>query len=77
MSAPWLHAFRLRTLPLAMSSILTGSALAAFARFRVLCALREGPRGVLACNERLLALLPPAPARAAARPGQPVMVLRN
>ncbi len=31
MSAPWLHAFRLRTLPLAMSSILTGSALAAFA----------------------------------------------
>lgn len=26
----WLHAFRLRTLPLAMSSIITGSALAAF-----------------------------------------------
>ena len=26
----WLHAFRLRTLPLAMSSITTGSALAAF-----------------------------------------------
>ncbi|MBP9079121.1 MAG: 1,4-dihydroxy-2-naphthoate polyprenyltransferase [Flavobacteriales bacterium] len=31
MLAPWIHAFRLRTLPLAMSSILTGSALAGFA----------------------------------------------
>ncbi len=30
MLRPWLHAFRLRTLPLAMSSIITGSALAAF-----------------------------------------------
>ncbi|MFZ1665994.1 MAG: hypothetical protein WBO28_11985 [Flavobacteriales bacterium] len=26
----WLHSFRLRTLPLAMSSIITGSALAVF-----------------------------------------------
>ena len=53
------------------------AALAEFARFRVLCALREGPRGVQACNERMLELLPPAAARTAARPGQPVMVLRN
>ncbi|MBX3641815.1 MAG: exodeoxyribonuclease V subunit alpha [Rubrivivax sp.] len=52
----------------------------AFARFRVLCALREGPRGALAIN-RLLedearALLAPG----SASPwftGRPVMVLRN
>ncbi|HRN38424.1 MAG TPA: hypothetical protein PLL18_16075 [Flavobacteriales bacterium] len=30
MLRPWLHAFRPRTLPLAISSIITGSALAGF-----------------------------------------------
>ncbi len=59
---------------------------AAFSRFRLLCALREGPSGVQACNarlarhavERLGALQPPGrhptPESFA---GRPVMVLRN
>lgn len=53
------------------------AALAAFARFRVLCALREGPRGVEVTNASLLAQLLPGTSRAAMRLGQPVMVLRN
>ncbi len=53
------------------------AALAAFARFRVLCALREGPRGVEVTNAKLLQLLLPGAARASMRLGQPVMVLRN
>jgi exodeoxyribonuclease V alpha subunit len=55
---------------------------AAFNRFRVLCALREGPRGVLAVNERLgrqmrQAMDPGADARSPWYVGRPVMVLRN
>jgi exodeoxyribonuclease V alpha subunit len=59
---------------------------AAFSRFRLLCALREGPAGVQACNarlahharERLAALQPPgSDASAAGFAGRPVMVLRN
>ncbi len=48
---------------------------AAFGRFRVLCATRDGPRGVIAMNARLS-----RQAGAAASPwyiGRPVMVLRN
>ena len=52
----------------------------AFERFRVLCALREGPRGVLAINqwlsEQAQGLLG-APAVSPWYPGRPVMVLRN
>lgn len=53
---------------------------AAFARFRVLCALREGPRGVAAVNEALTRRLRPALGAdpwSAAYPGRPLMVLRN
>ncbi len=56
---------------------------AAFARFRVLCALREGPRGVQALNEVLSRHLRAAITGAAddtRNPwfaGRPVMVLRN
>ncbi len=56
---------------------------AAFDRFRVLCALREGPRGVLALNGWLGAQarqrLQPAGAEALSPwfVGRPVMVLRN
>jgi exodeoxyribonuclease V alpha subunit len=55
------------------------AALAAFARFRVLCAVRDGPRGVVAVNEFLSReLLSARPAAAEADvPGRPVMVLRN
>lgn len=55
----------------------------AFDRFRVLCALREGPRGTQALNrqmaEQARAALPSAPADAASPwyAGRPVMVLRN
>jgi exodeoxyribonuclease V alpha subunit len=52
----------------------------AFERFRVLCALREGPRGVLAINrwlsEQAQGLLG-TPASSPWYPGRPVMVLRN
>ena len=65
---------------------------AAFGRFRVLCALREGPRGVVALNDllsrRLRADIAGRSSDAAAAdgmteirqpwyPGRPVMVLRN
>jgi exodeoxyribonuclease V alpha subunit len=56
----------------------------AFDGFRVLCAVREGPRGQLAVNERLTRLarasLGAADSGGAASPwypGRPVMVLRN
>ena len=54
----------------------------AFERFRVLCALRDGPRGVLAINQRLSdqarAALGGGDAGASPwYPGRPVMVLRN
>lgn len=59
----------------------------AFGAFRVLCARREGRRGMLAVNEALdaharRALAPllarhPPPPGSAAYPGRPVMVLRN
>ena len=52
----------------------------AFERFRVLCALREGPRGVLAINQWLSEQaqgLRGAPAVSPWYPGRPVMVLRN
>ena len=50
----------------------------AFDRFRVLCALREGPRGALALNQWLSdALLGPPDGPSPWRPGRPVMVLRN
>jgi exodeoxyribonuclease V alpha subunit len=58
----------------------------AFGRFRVLCALRDGPRGVAAINDRLerqarAALAPLQPDGADPRSpwfvGRPVMVLRN
>jgi exodeoxyribonuclease V alpha subunit len=63
---------------------------AAFAEFRVLCAVRDGPRGVLAINEHatrharefMRARAPHAPGRSslAVSPwfvGRPVMVMRN
>lgn len=57
---------------------------AAFDRFRVLAALRAGPRGVNALNQRLgrqararLAPWTETPARSPWYPGRPVMVLRN
>ena len=56
---------------------------AAFARFRVLCAVREGPRGVVAMNAELtrrLRMALGAQGGAAASPwylGRPVLVLRN
>jgi len=54
----------------------------AFEGFRVLCALREGPRGVNALNEQLTRLARAQPAVAAVEdtawyPGRAVMVLRN
>lgn len=59
----------------------------ALASFRVLCARREGPRGMVAVNEAMdaharRALAPllerhPPPPGSAAYPGRPVMVLRN
>jgi exodeoxyribonuclease V alpha subunit len=54
----------------------------AFERFRVLCALREGPRGVHAINEQLsrlarARLAAPHDARSPWYAGRPVMVLRN
>jgi exodeoxyribonuclease V alpha subunit len=57
----------------------------AFSRFRVLCAVRDGPRGVAAINEMLgrhlrLALADTVPAGDPRSPwfvGRPVMVLRN
>ena len=55
----------------------------AFGQFRVLCALREGPRGVLAINHTLALRLrqalgaAPGDARSAWFAGRPVMVLRN
>jgi len=55
----------------------------AFGRFRVLCAVREGPRGVAAVNDAVSRLLRPALAPAAADGrspwyrGRPVMVLHN
>ncbi|MEF7616549.1 exodeoxyribonuclease V subunit alpha [Aquincola sp. MAHUQ-54] len=54
------------------------AATAAFERFRVLCALREGPRGLLAINEHLARRLRPADAPPGPwYAGRPVMVLRN
>ena len=56
---------------------------AAFGRFRVLCALREGPRGVQAINEAVSRRLrqaitgEPADNRSPWFAGRPVMVLRN
>jgi exodeoxyribonuclease V alpha subunit len=60
---------------------------AAFGRFRALCAVREGPRGMLAINERMtrharerLAPLQPIGPQDGRSPwfvGRPVMVLRN
>ncbi len=60
---------------------------AAFGSFRVLCALRDGPRGMAAVNERMtgharerLAPVQPAAAADGRTPwfvGRPVMVLRN
>ena len=56
---------------------------AAFARFRALCAVREGPRGVVALNadisRRFRRELGPLDAdeRSAWYPGRPVLVLRN
>ncbi|MDP3085927.1 MAG: exodeoxyribonuclease V subunit alpha, partial [Rubrivivax sp.] len=55
---------------------------AVFDRFRVLCALREGPRGVLAINQRLAELArsqlaPGSDPRSPWFAGRPVMVLRN
>ena len=60
---------------------------AAFGSFRVLCAVREGPRGVIAINERVtrrareklgpLLAAHGIDARSAWYPGRPVMVLRN
>ena len=55
----------------------------AFARFRVLCAVREGPRGVEAVNAELARRFRRAlgaldrDARSAWYPGRPVLVLRN
>jgi exodeoxyribonuclease V alpha subunit len=57
-----------------------------FERYRVLCALRAGPRGVDAVNEAVTRLARPGPVAApgplaapgpAWYPGRPVMVLRN
>jgi exodeoxyribonuclease V alpha subunit len=52
----------------------------AFDRFRVLCAVRDGPRGVAAVNQWLseqARRVTGAPADAPWFPGRPVMVLRN
>ena len=59
----------------------------AFSSFRVLCAVREGPRGVIAINERVthqarqklgpLLSAHGIDTRSAWYPGRPVMVLRN
>lgn len=52
----------------------------AFGRFRVLCAVREGPRGVLAINARLSALARRRQAATLDSPwfvGRPVIVTRN
>lgn len=54
------------------------AATAAFERFRVLCALREGPRGLVALNDQLTRRLRPADAPPGPwYAGRPVMVLRN
>jgi len=50
------------------------AAWSAFARFRVLCAVREGARGTLAVNQRMSGALARAGHGAL---GQPLMVLRN
>jgi len=59
----------------------TGAVLAAFARFRVLCALREGTTGVAGLNERLTARLRSALGQEAGPGvwfhGRPVMVMQN
>ena len=65
-------------------------ALAALEQFRVLCAVREGPRGVHALNQQLTMVLAPAMRGAASAPGaspssqgsawyvgRPVLVTRN
>jgi exodeoxyribonuclease V alpha subunit len=52
----------------------------AFERFRVLCAVREGPRGVIAINQWLseqARVSRSGPAASPWYPGRPVMVLRN
>ena len=60
-----------------------GAIAAAYGRFRVLCALREGPRGVVALNAELTRRLRPDPDPGAGDeasawfPGRPVTVLRN
>ena len=62
----------------------SAAVLRAFDRFRVLCALRVGPRGVAALNQRLTRgfraglgrAFDPDP-RSSWYPGRPVMVLRN
>ncbi|GAA3581733.1 exodeoxyribonuclease V subunit alpha [Gibbsiella greigii] len=61
-----------------------GQTLAAFGRFQVLCALREGPFGVVGLNERIEAGLQRAglisrPSGSLARwyPGRPIMIGRN
>lgn len=54
--------------------------MAAFNRFRVLCALREGPRGVAAINEllaRQARALAGGDPKATWYPGRPVIVMRN
>lgn len=54
------------------------AATAAFARFRVLCAMREGPRGTTALNERIgRSLLGEVPGSGTWYPGRPVMIVRN
>jgi exodeoxyribonuclease V alpha subunit len=53
---------------------------AAFERFRVLCALRQGPFGVVAINQRIESILEAKGLISRSRPfycGQPVMITRN
>ena len=50
---------------------------AAFERFRVLCALREGPRGIAAINRLLATQLHAAGHKAFGYHGQPIMIQRN
>lgn len=55
-------------------------ALEAFERFRVLCAVRSGPRGVAGVNaraERVFADALDVPRRGGSYPGRPVLVTRN
>ena len=49
----------------------------AFEQFRVLCAVREGPRGVIAINQWLSEQARDRPSASAWYAGRPVMVLRN